>query len=306
MRKLTIDGQVITDGNPCYVIAELGHNHGGSVTTAQAMIDAAADAGCDAVKFQCRHNATLYSPALLKAPYENENSYGKTYGEHRAALELPKSALRDLFAYARQFDLTPFATAFDEPSVDLLMGLQAPALKLASGSLTDRPLLEYAAHTQGPIILSTGGGTMDDIDRAVGWILPINHRLALLHCTASYPPVAAEVNLRVISTLRERFPDLVIGFSSHSPGIALSLVAVALGARIFEHHFTLSRASKGTDHGFSLEPKGMATLCEDTAKIQMALGTGVKQYYDSERKPISKMRRRQTPIGWQITGALDD
>ena len=144
MRKLTIDGQVITDGNPCYVIAELGHNHGGSVTTAQAMIDAAADAGCDAVKFQCRHNATLYSPALLKAPYENENSYGKTYGEHRAALELPKSALRDLFAYARQFDLTPFATAFDEPSVDLLMGLQAPALKLASGSLTDRPLLELS------------------------------------------------------------------------------------------------------------------------------------------------------------------
>ena len=298
MRELTIGTQRVADTEPCYVVAELGGNHGGSVETALPMVRAAS-----AVKLQVRHNATLYAPALLNAPYENENSFGATYGAHRAALELSGASLRAIRDTALSDGITCFATAFDEASVDDLRALGPPAFKIHSGGLTDEPLIRYVAASGVPVLLSTGGGTLADIDRAVGWLGTCPH--AILHCTASYPLKPEEANLRVIGTLRQRYPETVIGWSSHHPGIALSLVAYALGARIIEHHFTLNRASKGTDHGFSLEPKGLQTLCEDLEKTRLALGDGVKRYYLSERGPIAKMRRRLTHDGPQITGVQD-
>ena len=162
------------------------------------------------------------------------------------------------------------------------------------------PLLRHVAGLDVPVLLSTGGGTIEDIDRAVDALQGCSH--AILHCTASYPLTPVEANLRVILMLRTRYPDTVIGFSSHSPGIAFSLIAYAFGARIIEHHFTLSRAGKGTDHGFSLEPKGLQTLIEDLGKLRLALGDGVKRFYPSEVKPIAKMRRVETSEGWRITG----
>jgi sialic acid synthase len=299
-RELTIAGRVINDESPCYVIAEIGGNHGGDEATALQMVREAAKCGASAAKFQIRDNETLYVRACLEAPYQNENSFGATYGAHRAALELAPRCLAALNAEGRALGIPVFATAFDERSADHCADLGFPALKIHSGGLTDVPLLRYVARLGRPVILSTGGGTLEHIDRAVEYLGDCPH--AILHCTASYPLKPEEANLQCIVTLRERYPETVIGFSSHAPGIVLSLVAYALGARIIEHHFTLNRASKGTDHAFSLEPKGLAQLVEDLEKTRQALGDGVKRVYPSELKPIAKMRRTATPEGWRIAG----
>lgn len=299
LREFVIAGRRIADDTRPYVIAEIGGNHGGSVSLARSMIDRAAMCGADAVKFQKRDNATLYTEALLARPYENEHSYGRTYGAHRAALELTGAAHRQLTQAATAAGITGFATVFDEPSADALADV-APAFKLASGSVTDEPLIRHVAAFKKPVILSTGGATMPMIDEAVEWLGDCPH--ALLHCTASYPLKPEEANLQVIASLRRRYPETVIGWSSHATGPALSLVAYALGARILEHHFTLDRASKGTDHAFSLEPGGLAWLVEELRKAHVAMGDGLKRIYPSERGPIAKMRRVQTAEGWRIAG----
>ena len=300
MRELVIDGRRIADDEPCYVIAEIGGNHGGDLQTASDLLRTAAHCGASAVKFQKRDNATLYSQALLDRAYVNENSYGDTYGAHRDALELGATAFASIRETARDSAVTWFATAFDEKSVDFLVEQDAPALKIHSGGLTDHALLRHAAKQERPIILSTGGGTATEIFRAVDSLGDCPH--AILHCTAAYPLLPIQANLRVIPALREQYPQTVIGWSSHHPGIALSLVAYSLGARIIEHHFTLNRASKGTDHAFSLEPKGLQTLIEDLEKARIAMGDGAKRFYDSERGPIAKMRRVQTAEGLKIVG----
>lgn len=304
-RELTIAGHRIADDEPCYVIAEIGNNHGGNLVTACQLIDAAADAGCHAAKFQRRHNDTLYSRDLLDKPYENLHSYGKTYGEHRQAIELPLSEYPKLKKQADHRGIACFATAFDERSADELMAaIHPPAFKVHSGGLTDMALLTHVAKLGVPVILSTGGGTLREVDTAYARLLAHTSQIALLHCTAAYPCDWADLNLRCIGAMRERYPQAVIGWSGHDSGIAMSVAAYTLGARIVEKHFTLNRAMKGTDHAFSLEPAGMKKLCRDLARAHLALGDGVKRFYDSERAPIAKMRRVQTSNGLQITGEL--
>lgn len=305
MRELFIGSRRIADSEPCYVIAELGHNHGGNTETATALIKAAARAGAHAVKLQKRENATLYSRELLEQPYDNENSFGATYGLHRSALELGLGSYVSCRAVAKGFNVAFFATAFDEPSADFLMRVGVPAIKIASGGLTDAPLLQHVAGLGVPIILSTGGGTWDDVDRAVNLLSAGRSPFALLHCTAAYPVLNyAELNLLAIVEMRARYPDTVVGWSGHDSGIAMSLVAYAYGARILEKHFTLNRALKGTDHAFSLEPAGLRKLCRDLERAHAANGDGVKRLYDSERKPLSKMRRVVTADGYKVTGEV--
>jgi sialic acid synthase len=307
MRSIKIADRIIDDASPCYVIAEIGSNHGGSLDTALQMIRIASACGADAVKFQCRDNRTLYSDALLDQPYENENSYGKTYGEHREALELSTQALVHCRNEAVMSKVDCFSTAFDEPSVDKIVSLGMPAIKIASGGLTDKKLLRHAALSGLPIILSTGGGTMREIDIAVQLITCYTESLALLHCTAAYPVRDfSELNLKCIATLRNEYPELVVGWSGHDSGIAMSVAAYTLGARIIEKHFTLNRANKGTDHAFSLEPAGLQKLCRDLQRAHAAMGDGAKRYLPSEVGPISKMRRREQPDGsLRITGEKD-
>jgi sialic acid synthase len=306
MRTITIADRVISDDSPAYVIAEIGGNHGGCVDTALKMVRVAGACGADAVKFQCRENSTLYSQALLEQPYENENSYGKTYGEHREALELSTQQLVHCRNEALMSKIECFSTAFDEPSVDKIVGLGMPAIKIASGGLTDQRLLRHAALSGLPIILSTGGGTMREIDIAVQLITCYTNKLAVLHCTAAYPVRCwEEHNLRCIQTLRDAYPELVIGWSGHDSGIALATAAYTMGARIIEKHFTLDRSAKGTDHAFSLEPAGLTKMVRDLKRTHAALGDGVKRYLQSEVSPIAKMRRRETPDGLRITGEKD-
>lgn len=306
MRVLTIQGRLIADDESCYVIAELGHNHGGSDVIARQMIRKAAACGAHAVKLQKRENATLYTRAMLEQPYDHEHSYGKTYGSHRDALELNYHQYLACRAQAVASKVTFFATAFDEPSADFLADIKVPAIKIHSGGLTDQALLRHVASLRLPIILSTGGGTEQDIDAAVQTITKTHDQLAILHCTAAYPVHDfAELNLRCIGSLRTRYPDLVIGWSGHDSGIAMSLIAYAFGARIIERHFTLNRASKGTDHAFSLEPAGLSKLCRDLDRAHVALGDGVKRIYPSECGPISKMRRTYHDGRWQIAAARE-
>jgi N-acetylneuraminate synthase/sialic acid synthase len=185
-----------------------------------------------------------------------------------------------------------FSTAFDFNSADFLAKLDIPMYKIASGDLKNIPLLTHIAGFQKPMILSTGGGTMDDVNRAYDAIMPINQQLCILQCTAGYPAEFEELNLNVITTFRERFPKTTIGLSSHDNGIAMAVAAYMLGARVIEKHFTLNHTLKGTDHAFSLEPNGFRKLVRDLKRTKAAMGDGVKQVYPSEINPITKMGKK--------------
>ena len=245
MRELEIDGRRIADDTPCFVIAEIGHNHQGSVEKAQELFVLAKQAGVDAVKLQKRDNRRLFTRALYDSAYDNENSFGPTYGAHREALELDRGAFVELQACARELGLVFFATAFDEASADLLSELDVPAYKIASGDLRNTPLLRHVAAIGKPLIVSTGGATIEDVDRAVETVTAINPQLCLLQCTASYPASVEELELGVIATYRERYPELVVGLSDHQDGIAMAPVAYMLGARVIEKHFTVEPHGEG-------------------------------------------------------------
>lgn len=291
-RSLQIESTLINDDSDCYVIAEIGHNHQGKLETAKELFRAAKECGVNAVKLQKRDNRSLYTREMYNKPYDNENSFGTTYGEHREYLEFGMPEYKELQQYAAELGLAFFATAFDFHSADFLAELNVPAFKIASGDLRNIPLLKYVAAFQKPVILSTGGGTIDDVQRAYDAVMPINRQLAILQCTAGYPCAFEEMNLRVITSFRERFPDVVIGLSSHDSGIAMVVGAYILGARIVEKHFTLNRAMKGTDHAFSLERGGMRRVVRDLQRVRLALGDGVKATYQSEVAPIVKMGKK--------------
>ena len=290
-RKLAIDSTTITDGGDCFVIAEVGHNHMGSLETCREMFRVAKECGANAVKLQKRDNRALYTRALYEQVYDNPNSYGETYGKHREALEFGQAEYVNLKEYAREIGITFFSTAFDENSAEFLAALDMPLYKIASGDLKNVPLLRRVARYGKPMILSTGGGVLDDVRRAVDTVGAINPQLAILQCTAAYPCDFTELNLRVIETLREEFPANIIGLSDHDNGIAMSVAAYVLGARIVEKHFTLNRANRGTDHAFSLEPIGLRKMVRDLKRTRAALGDGVKRLYPSEVKPLGKMAK---------------
>ncbi len=279
----------IHDDSDCYVIAEIGHNHQGDLEQCKELFQAAKYAGVDAVKLQKRDNRSLFTKEAYDRAYDNRNSYGATYGEHREFLEFGREEYLELKRYADELKLDFFSTAFDIPSADFLEEIDLPAYKIASGDLKTIPLLKYVAALGKPMIISTGGATLKDVQRAYEAIMPINPQLCIMQCTGGYPPAWEELNLRVIDTLAKEFPKATIGFSSHDSGIAMAVAGYMLGARIIEKHFTLNRANKGTDHAFSLEPTGMRKMVRDLRRLKVALGDGEKQLYASEAAPISKM-----------------
>jgi sialic acid synthase len=291
-RELTIDGFRIADDTDCWVIAEIGHNHQGSLEEAKKLFAEAARCGANAVKLQKRDNVSLYTHEAFNRPYDNENSYGPTYGLHREALEFGRAEYEELKAYAAELGVTFFATAFDFRSAEMLSELEMPAYKIASGDLTNTPLLRFVAALGKPMIVSTGGGTLDDVRRAYDCVAEINPDIALLQCTAGYPAKWEELDLRVIETYRELFPQAVVGYSGHDNGIAMPIAAYVLGGRIVEKHFTLNRANKGTDHVFSLEPVGLRKLVRDLQRTRVALGDGTKTSHPTEAEPIMKMGKK--------------
>jgi N-acetylneuraminate synthase/sialic acid synthase len=308
-RSLTIGQRLIDDSSDCYVIAEIGHNHQGEMEKARTLIRAAAECDVDAVKFQKRDNRRLFTKALFDKPYDNENSFGATYGEHREFLEFDRAQYVELKALAEELGLHFFATPFEEWSADFLAELDVPAFKIASGDLKNTPFLRHVATFGKPIILSTGGGTMEDVRRATEAIVPINRQLAILQCTATYPTEAEDLHLRCIETFRREFPEQVVGLSDHFNGIAMAVVSYVLGARIIEKHFTLNHTWKGTDHALSLEPIGMRKMVRDLRRTRVALGSAEKAVRSRELPAIEKMGKslvaaRELPAG-SLLGAGD-
>lgn len=305
-REIVISGTKINDQSDCYVIAEIGANHMGNLQTCKELFTLAAECGANAVKLQKRDNQTLYTQGLYDQVYDNRNSFGSTYGEHREFLEFDEAQYRELIAHADAVGVTFFNTAFDARSADFLEALGMPAYKIASGDLATTPLLRHVAAFGKPMIVSTGGGTMEDIERAYEAIYPINQQICFLQCTAAYPAEPEHLNLRVIETLRRRFPNLVIGLSDHQNGIAMSTAAYVLGARVIEKHFTRNRSWKGSDQSFSLEPNGLTKMIRDLRRTRVALGDGLKSVQALESAPLRKMAKspvasRDLPIGHVLT-----
>ncbi len=308
MKTITFGRSKITEKGPCYVIAEIGHNHQGNLETACKMIQVAAYCGVQAVKLQKRNNKDLYTKTLYNSPYDNENSYGATYGEHREYLEFGREEYEAIRKCAEENNLEFMATAFDFDSADFLEELGITSYKIASGDVTNTPLLTHIAKFGKPMFVSTGAATLDEIRMAYETILRYNDKLCLLHCTAAYPSEYHELNLRVIETMKRKFPEAIIGYSGHDNGILAGVIAYMLGAVVIEKHYTLNRAWKGTDHKFSLEPEGLRKQVRDLRRVDISLGDGNKVIFDSERNARLKMGKgiytsrpleKDTMITWE-------
>ena len=220
-------------------------------------------------------------------PYQNRNSFGETYGEHKKALELTTGDYKTLIKHARHLNIEFCASGWDEESIDFLDELGVSFFKMASADLTNFPLLSHTAKKDKPMILSTGMSNMVTVSNAVELLANKNIPLGVLQCTSTYPAEFNELNLNVLHTYQEKFPHVVVGYSGHEAGIAIPPAAVALGARIIERHFTLDRTMKGGDHAASLEPQGFAKMVRDIRHIEAAMGSYKKEMQASE-KPIYK------------------
>jgi N-acetylneuraminate synthase len=283
-----IGSHVIGEGLAAYVIGEIGLNHNGDVGIAKKLIDVAADAGAQAVKFQKR-TPEISTPVHMR-DVPRETPWGTmSYLEYRYRVEFDRDQYIEIGDHATLRGLDWFASPWDVPSVDFLEDLNVVAHKVASASVTDLELLRALAATGKPIILSTGMSTLPQIDAAVEVLG--TERLVLLHATSTYPMPAEEANLRMMATLRDRFPGVPVGYSGHEPGLQISLAAAALGATAIERHITLDRTMWGSDHAASLEPTGLQHLVRDIRIIETALGDGVKRIMPGEEAPMAKLRR---------------
>ena len=293
MPEILLGDKRVSDDSPCYVIAEIGHNHGGSMSTCFEMIDAAHACGCDAVKLQKRDNKELYTEAFYNSPYNSPHSYGRTYGEHREALEFGQFEYDAIREYCRVKGIGFACTAFDIPSAKFLARLGGLSfIKIASGDLTNRPLLEEVAKFGHPVIFSTGGArSMSQVLDTYNLLRSHGGEVGVLQCTSGYPAAWDELNLRCIESLREAMPDAIVGWSMHARGISQAVSAYTLGARIIEAHFTLDRYAKGTDQAMSLEPDGMASMIRYLGYCHKALGDGVKRRYPSENAALNKQAK---------------
>lgn len=295
MKTLRIGNRTIGGDAPCFIIAEGGINHNGDIRLALRLMDEAKKAGADAIKFQKRTVGDILTRQAFDAPYVGPNSYGRTYGEHRLKLELSATEWKRLIEHGRRIGILCFASAWDERSVDFLEKLGVPAYKVASADITNTPLLRYIAARQKPVFLSTGMSTMKEIDAAVKTVLRINPRLVLMHAVSAYPLDPPLANLRMIVTLRKRYPGVLIGYSGHEKsGLVISLGACLLGARVIERHFTLDRTMRGSDHTASLEPGGLSQLVEDIRKLEEAAGDGRKRIIAEERPIRAKLAKSIT------------
>jgi N-acetylneuraminate synthase len=274
--------------NPiCTIIAEAGVNHNGSVELAFRLVDAAAQAGADYVKFQTFRTEKLVTRQAPKANYQKLTSgAGESQFDMLKRLELPPSAFRDIAAYCGQQKIGFLSTPFDAKSAAFLVDIGMQALKVSSGDLTDIPLLRQLGAMGLPIILSTGMATLGEVDDALEALeaagTPLE-RVTILHCTTEYPAPVQDVNLRAMLTLGTAFPRASIGYSDHTEGIDIPIAAAALGARVLEKHVTLDRSMEGPDHRASLEPQELAQMVRAVRRVTSALGDGRKRPSESER-----------------------
>jgi len=287
-REVKLGNQLVGDGHPACVVAEIGINHNGDLEIAKRMIDAAVNAGVAAVKFQKR------TPEVCTPPEQQiqmrETPWGYiTYLDYRYKVEFDQEQYQEIDRHCKSKDIDWFVSVWDEPSVDFMEPFRTPAYKIPSASLTDHGLLRRVRATDRPMILSTGMSTMQQIHKAVELVGTDN--LVITHATSTYPCEPEELNLKMIETLREEFPNVPIGYSGHEVGLVPSTIAVALGACMVERHLTMDRAMWGSDQAASVEPGGFERLVKYIRVTEEALGDGVKKVYDSEMSSLKKLRR---------------
>jgi N-acetylneuraminate synthase len=291
MNELKIGHRWVGDQHPVYVIAEIGINHNGDIDIAHRLIEGAAKAGCDAVKFQKR------TPDLC-VPEDQRNiqrvtPWGvMTYIEYRHKVEFNKAQYAQIDRICKDNKIDWFASCWDEEAVDFMEQFDPPCYKVASASLTDLELLKKKRSTNRPLIVSTGMSTMEEIESAIELIGTKD--LLIAHSTSTYPCKIEELNLRMIHTLKNLYPDVPIGYSGHETGLAPSWAAVAIGACFIERHVTLDRAMWGTDQAASVEISGLERLVSNIRDIENAMGDGIKKVYASELGPKQKLRRVNT------------
>ena len=301
--------------NKTYVIGEIGQNHNGSVAIAKQIIDVLAVPivdwsgeqlpGVDAIKLQKRDLAEELTASEMEKPYESPNSFGSTYGEHRAALELSDEEHREIYTYAKDKGLDVIETLCSVGSLSLLDLFTPDRLKVASRDLTNLPLLEAMAKTKIPIILSTGMAGEAELATALEVITAYHQEVTILHCLSEYPARFENVNLATITHLRERYPEYVIGYSDHTEGIVAPVVAMALGAEVIEKHVTLSRGMKGSDHKGSLSPDGIFRMMRDLRHFEPAIGEKGLFVHPAAEVAQQKLERsvaakRDLPVGHVI------
>jgi len=271
-----------------YVIGEIGINHNGDVEVAKQLIDGAVQAGCDAVKFQKR-TPEICTPRD-QWEKERDTPWGRmTYIDYRHRVEFSLEEYSEIDAYCTDRGIQWTASAWDVPSVEFMEQFAPPFYKAASASLTDLELLGAMRDTGRPLMISTGMSTMEEIERAVEHVG--TSRLGIFHSTSAYPCEVAELNLRMIHTLGERWPDVPVGYSGHETGLAPTPAAVALGASFLERHITVDRAMWGSDQAASVEMTGLRSLMRNVRDIEAAMGDGIKKVYESELAPRAKLRR---------------
>jgi len=308
MKKIEIAGRRVGVGHPCFIIAEAGVNHNGDMHLAHRLIDAATEAGADAVKFQSFVTEELLTPEAPKAGYQVETT-GEPGSQYKMlkALELSANEQAELKAHCEQIGILYLCTPYENTSVDMLDRIGVAAFKIASTDTTNIPFLRYIATKWRPVILSTGMSTLGEVEQAVDTLRAggLDGKILILHCTSEYPAPISEVNLRAILTLQQAF-GCPVGFSDHTPGIGASPWAVAIGACAIEKHFTLDRNMVGPDHRASLEPDELAALVRTVRDVEAALGDGLKRPMPSEirNKPImqkSLVAKRTIRAGETIT-----
>jgi N-acetylneuraminate synthase len=280
---------MIGDGH-CFVIAEAGVNHDGDVDKALALVDAAAKAGADAIKFQTFAADRLVTADAPKARYQERDASSSQH-EMLRRLELGRSDYERLADHAHRKGITFLSSPFDEESADLLQELDVSAFKIPSGELINLPFLRHVAAKHRPMIVSTGMATLEEVRAAVGAIDDAGcEDVALLHCVSAYPAAPREANLRAIATLRDAF-HIPVGWSDHTLGTEVALAAAALGADIIEKHLTLDHTAPGPDHAASLEPEEFAAMVRGIRIVESALGSGEKKPTDAEREIASVARK---------------
>ncbi len=282
------NGRKIGKGQPVFIIAEIGINHNGSVDLAKKLIRQAKNCGVDAVKFQKR-TPEICVPEDQKSVIR-ETPWGRmTYIEYKERIEFGVEEFKEIDKYCNELGILWFASCWDQPSVDMIEAFEPVIYKAASASLTDLDLLMKKKETGKPLMISTGMSTLQEIEEAVRFVGKDN--LMIAHSTSAYPCPVEELNLKMVTSLKTKYPNTPVGYSGHETGLATTVAAVALGATFVERHFTLDRAMWGTDHAASIEPVGMQKLVSDIRSVENALGDGIKKVYDSEKSALRKLRR---------------
>ncbi len=270
-----------------FIIAEIGINHNGDMSICKELIDVASNAKCDAVKFQKRDIHTVYTPEYLKEP--RESPWGKTQYDQKTGLEFSKDDYEEISSYCKSKNIDWFASAWDQKSQIFLRSFNCKFNKIASAMIVSKPFLELVAEEKKHTFISTGMSTYEDIQNAVDIFRNANCPFELMHTVSTYPMSDEDANLKMISTLREKF-DCNVGYSGHESGLAISYASAALGITSLERHITLDRSMYGSDQSASIEPAGLIQLVGAVRKIEKAMGDGIKKIIDDEI-PIAKKLR---------------